>query len=433
MSPYGNRPRVSVVIPTYNRHDMLRAALEHLSRQRLPASEFEVIVADDGSSDDTRAVAESFSGRLRTKYHFQEDRGFRASAARNAGARLASAPLLVFLDTGPLPGPDFLASHLAAHRDETVSRAVIGYVYGYNPEKDMSWLSKVIRRLGPEETVAQYSDDPKFRDIRHGQMEKVDFDLGRRLAPWQLFFTNNCSIRRGEFWAAGGFHEGFDGWGAEDLELGYKLFKRGLRFEFAPDAWVVDVPHEREMHSLRDQFARQMGHFLALHREPLIEIGWALTAKHLLWSWEDDYRELLAWQRRACDTSVSAELAGAMRHISAHSKIAVLGAGGDIPSSIPPALVMDFDKTLVDRATASGRHSGCHTMGLRTPLPSDAVDTVIITSRMAGLWDRWGEDIMAEAERIGRQVHVAPGADKVPGADEAHGAHEADERLESHA
>jgi glycosyltransferase involved in cell wall biosynthesis len=409
MSLDKNPPRVSVVIPTYDRCEMLRSALEHLTLQRLPTSEFEVIVADDGSSDATRAVVESFSGRLRMKYHFQEDLGFRAGAARNGGARLASAPLLVFLDTGPLFGPDFLSSHLEAHSDETVRRAVIGYAYGYNPEKDLFWINQVVRRLGPEGAVAQYADNPHFRDIRHELLEKVGFDLGRRYAPWQLFFTINCSVRRDDFWAVGGFDEGFDGWGAEDLELGYKLFLHGLQFELATNAWVVDLPHERDLHDLREQLARQMGHFLTLHHEPLVEIGWALTVKHLLWTWEDDYRELLAWQERARDTNVSTELASVVRWISAQDKIAILGAGSDIPPTISPAIVMDFDKTLVDKATASGRHSGYHTMGLRTPLSARAVDTVIITSRMAGLWERWRDDILAEARRIGRHVHVADG------------------------
>jgi glycosyltransferase involved in cell wall biosynthesis len=395
---------------------MLRDALENLTRQRLPTSEFEVIVADDGSSDGTRLVAESFSGRLRITYYFQEDRGFRAGHARNAGARLASAPLLVFLDTGPLFGPDFLTAHLAAHRDGRASRAVIGYAYGYNPEKDMTWLTDVMRRLGPVRTVAQYADDPELRDIRHGLLEKVGFDLGRRYVPWQLYFTVNCSVRSDDFWAVGGFDEGFDGWGAEDLELGYKLFLRGLQFEIAPDAWVVDMPHERDLNYVREQLARQMNHFLDVHREPLIEIGWALAGKHLWWSWEEDYGDLLAWQQRARDTSVSAELATAMRQIPAHGKIAILGAGAGIPSSIPPAVLMDFDKAQLEKATAAGQHTGYHTMGLRTPLPDHAVDTIIITSRMAGLWNRWGDDILAEAARISRHVHTTDDlANRSPG------------------
>jgi glycosyltransferase involved in cell wall biosynthesis len=400
-----DRPRVSVVIPTYNRCEMLRDALEHLALQRLPSNEFEVIVSDDGSSDATKAVVDSFTDRLRIKYHFQEDLGFRAAAARNAGARLAEAPLLVFLDTGPLCGPDFLGRHLAAHADESERRAVIGYAYAYNPGKDQSWVTDPLKRLGPVEMAKRYLSDPEFRDVRYELLQKLDFDLGRRHLPWQLFFTINCSVRREDFWAVGGFDEGFNGWGGEDMELGYKLFRRGLRFHLASDAWVVDVPHERDHYNLLESMVTQMEYFLTLHREPMLEIA-ALTVMRLLWTWEDDYTDLLTWQRRVRDRSVAAELAAAVEHLPKGNKIAVLGSGGDIPPTLPPAILMDFDKALIERASAAGPHTVQHALGLRTALPSKSVDTVVITSRLAGLWERWGHDILVEANRIGSGVYV---------------------------
>jgi len=60
----------------------------------------------------------------------------------------------------------------------------------------------------------------------------------------------------------------------------------------------------------------------------------------------------------------------------------------------------------VDAATRDGRHSGRHAIGLRTTLPDQSVDRVLITSRLAGLWPRWGAEILAEARRIGRKVEV---------------------------
>ncbi|WP_290057318.1 glycosyltransferase family 2 protein [Amycolatopsis solani] len=407
MGSDGDRPRVSVVIPTYNRCEMLRTSLEHLTRQRLPAGDFEVIVADDGSSDATREVVESFADRLRVKYHFQEDLGFRAGTARNAGARLADAPILVFLDTGPLFGPDLLLRHLEAHGDDDVRRAVIGYAYGYRPEKDMSWITDAVQRLGPEATVARYADDPEFQDVRHPQLQNVV--SGADLLPWRLFFTINCSVRTEDFRAVGGFDEEFHGWGGEDTELAFRLSRHGVRFHVAEDAWVVDLPHEREQFDLWEQLARNMLHFLAQHREPVVEIGLALAIKHLFWSYEEDYRGLVTWQERVRDRDVAAELAEAVRHVPPGAKIAILGAGADIPPSMPPAIVLDFDASLVARATASGRHVGHHTMGLRTPLAEQSVDTVIITSRMAGLWDRWQDELLAEARRIGREVVVPAG------------------------
>lgn len=407
MSLAGDRPRISVVIPTYNRCDMLRTSLEHLTRQRLPAGEFEVIVADDGSSDATKEVVESFADRLRVKYHFQEDLGFRAGTARNAGARLATAPLLFFLDTGPLFGTDLLLRHLAAHDEDTERRAVIGYAYGYRPEKDMSWITDAVARLGPEKTVARYADDPEFQDVRHPQL--MNIAAGVDLIPWRLFWTINCSVRTDDFRAVGGFDEEFHGWGGEDTELGFRLSRHGVRFKVAEDAWVVDLPHEREQFGLWEQLAQNMHYFLARHREPVVEICLALAIKHLFWSFEEDYRELVTWQEQTRDTNVAAELAEAVRRVPPGAKIAILGAGAEIPSTVPPAIVMDFDDSLVARAAASGRHVGHHTMGLRTPLPDQCVDTVIITSRLAGLWDRWKDELLAEARRIGREVEVPAG------------------------
>lgn len=399
-------PRVSVVIPTYNRCELLRDQLELLTRQRLPVEEFEVVVSDDGSSDETKAVVESFADRLRLKYHYQEDLGNRVSTARNAGARLASAPLLVFLDAGPLFGRDFLIRHLELHADKSRRRAVVGYGYGYNPEKDLSWVIDELVRLGPEETVARYADDPEFHDVRFEQLEDIEFDLSRHLAPWQVFFSLNISVPAEDFHAVGGFEETFNGyWGGEDLELGFKLFRRGLEFHLSFDAWVVDVPHERDMFVLMAQLERQFRVMLDLHREPLFEVGVALMTRQDMWEWNGAYAELLDWQREVGDRGVADEIAEAIRDRPAGTKIAVFGSGGDIPADAPQMLVLDFDAGLASRA-ADGGHVAIHAIGLSTPVLDQSVDLVVITSRLAGIWDRWSAYLLTEARRIGRDVRV---------------------------
>ena len=103
-----------MVIPTYNRAPLLRATLASLVGQRTAAS-FEVIVADDGSADDSAQVVAGFRDRLTIDYARQKDRGYRVAAARNIGAAMAKAPILVFLDSGTLAGPDFLSGHLRRH------------------------------------------------------------------------------------------------------------------------------------------------------------------------------------------------------------------------------------------------------------------------------------------------------------------------------
>ncbi|GAA3126516.1 SgcJ/EcaC family oxidoreductase [Streptosporangium carneum] len=402
-------PRISVVIPTYNRGEQLRRALEQLTLQRLPGDEFEVVVSDDGSSDTTRQVAESFADRLRIVYHFQEDRGFRAAGARNAGARLASAPILAFLDSGVLAGPDCLAHHLAAHATgERV--AVVGHTHGYNPENPMPGLAEVIDRLPPEEVYARFHDRPAFLDLRVALLAEHDGDLNRRAVPWQFFWTGNCSIRADDFWAVGGFDEDFHGWGGEDLELGFRIVRHGLPFRVVPGAWVVNMPHDRDLAANWAHFTRNMGLFLDRHREPVVELGAVLIAGWRFWDWDEEYRALEAWRHRARDTDVSDEVAEALRRTGRDDGdgVVVVGAGGRLPASLPPsAVVLDFDRELLDRALAGGRHTGHHAIGLRTPLADRSADTVIITSRLAGLWEGWGGELLAEARRVGREVHMS--------------------------
>ena len=71
-------PRCSVVIPTYNRVELLRRTLDSLVTQRLPSSEFEVLVVDDGSTDSTALLVDNYRDRLAVRYFFQPDEGWRA-------------------------------------------------------------------------------------------------------------------------------------------------------------------------------------------------------------------------------------------------------------------------------------------------------------------------------------------------------------------
>jgi glycosyltransferase involved in cell wall biosynthesis len=401
-------PKISVVIPTYNRDKLLRETLLQLTGQTLPGDEFEVIIADDGSSDRTREVVDSFSGQLQLKYHFQEDLGFRAATARNEGSRLATAPILCFIDTGILPGPDFLRSHLGEHGDVTVHAAVIGYDYGYHPfSEPLKAATDLIGTLSPAEVVARFGDDPGFIDIRHKHFVRCGFDLSSRAIPWNLFFSSNCSVRADDFWDVGGFDESFTGWGGEDQELAFRLYRHGLTFRASRDAWVVEWPHERlDASALRKHAKDNYDRYLSRTPEPVFEMGYAVLDLALpLYEWEPLFGELLEWGGKVGGLAVAGEIAAAAGGIPAGSRIAVLGCGSVLPVSLPPAVVMDFDRGLLDQALAAGEgHAGYNSIGLRTPLADRSVDAVIITSRLAGLWDRWHEVLTREAERIGGQL-----------------------------
>lgn len=102
----------------------------------------------------------------------------------------------------PAAGSDFVRGHLESHRPPDRQRVVLGYCFGYRLPGDAS-----------------------FMDLRHEIFTRARFDLGAFAAPWCLFWTMNCSVEAEAFWLVGGFDESFRGWGGENLELGYRLFR----------------------------------------------------------------------------------------------------------------------------------------------------------------------------------------------------------------
>jgi len=396
-------PAVSVIIPTYNRRDELRQTLEALTAQEFPTAEFEVIVADDGSSDGSAEVAASFDGPLRLTYAWQEDLGYRAAAARNFGARHATAPIFAFLDCGTLAGPGFVAGHLAAH-SVPGRRAVLGYCYGYDALRGEKWVPDSFGTVSLPELVRRNSDDPRFQDIRHGEFERAGFDVMKFALPWAHYATMNCSMRAEDFWAVGGFDEMFKSWGMEDTELGYRLYHHGLVLTLSLDAWTVEAPIDRAIKRRLGSLMRNARMFHDKFPEPSVELVVDGLRNLELDTLQADAAMLAHWTEQARELDVAAEIESALRELPAGASVVVFGCGGSVPASLPATSLLDFDAALLAKATADGRHTGYHAIGLRTWLAADSADAVIVTSRLRGLWPRYGERITAEAQRVGRRV-----------------------------
>jgi GT2 family glycosyltransferase len=406
MSESRDTLQASVVIPTYNRRDELAQTLETLTEQDIDPREFEVVVADDGSSDDSADVVRSFAGRLRVKYFFQPDEGFRAAAARNGGARLASAPLLIFLDSGTLAGPGLVSGHLAVHAGRAERCAVMGYCYGYNALREEQWDPDSFCALRPAEIVRHNRDNPLFADVRSVDFSRGGDDPMQWPIPWMYFFSGNCSMPARDFWAVGGFDEKFRSWGVEDLDLGYRLFHSGSAMALTHDAWALELPKQRPVKRLLYSLMRNGRMFLAKHQEPYAEIlADAYLSVRLATIW-DEGLALRRWTQEARDLEVRAEIETAAAGLGADDDLVVFGCGPSVPEWLPAATLADFDADLLAQATAGGTHTARHTIGLRTALPSKSADVVIVTSRLRGLWDCFGDQIVREANRIGRRVVV---------------------------
>lgn len=401
--------RLSIVIPTYNRAVDLRRTLDDLVVQTVPTQDYEVIVADDGSSDDTKDVVASFESTLRVQYVFQPDEGFRAAGARNLGARQANGDVIAFLDTGTLPGPTFVQGHLDAHAGEE-PLAVVGYVYGYQQDAPRpEEYSAALARLNAVQLRERFTGEDYFVDMREPEYASVGDDLSRRLVPCLLFFSANISLRRETFWSLDGFDEGFTGWGMEDIDLGYRLWKAGIGFAVTRDGWAVEVHERTGDDEARHQQSLANGvRFLEKNKfgEPMLELAIIAIVKQVFFDIERYCATLLEWTEQARSLDVTEEIERATADLPKGTRVVVLGSGGTIPAALPPSLLVDFDRELIDAAVADGRHTGHHNLGIRTPLEDGVADVVVVTSRLKGVWDAWGEFILNEANRLGKDVRV---------------------------
>lgn len=198
----------SVIIPTYNRIDPLRELLTSLAGQDYPPGQFEVIVVDDGSVDDTPSLADA-SYPFVFRYVRQANQG--GVSARNYGGQLAQGQLLIFLDDDMIAEPGYVSGLVEAHAGQTtlISR---GKLVPWAPDELSVFTQISVRRNG-----------------RYIPTETVKTDL-------MEFASNNLAVRRDEFLSLGGWREiivgepGLKGGIWADLEFAYRAGQNGFSF-----------------------------------------------------------------------------------------------------------------------------------------------------------------------------------------------------------
>ena len=141
-----DRPLISVVIPTYQRAELLERSLESLTAQTVPRDAFEVVVVDDGSSDWTARVCKRLSEELHLRYFRIENSGI--SAAKNLGLFASQAPLVLWFDDDDIADPGLLQAHLDAHEaDPEENIAVLGYTT-WASELEVTPLMEYVTEIG---------------------------------------------------------------------------------------------------------------------------------------------------------------------------------------------------------------------------------------------------------------------------------------------
>lgn len=227
--------KITVVIPTRNRCDLLRKTLLSLTTQSFPKDDIEVLVSNHASTDDTIEVCESFTRRLDIDIIDVPYEGYSTPRAKNAGIYHASNELLIMVDCGMICPHHFLNAHHDAHLAGE-GLYVSGPAYGWDVEDvDDFW-----RSIDPLLCPPLESFSGRISDCRLRMTHNI------RWAPWMLFWGCNFSVRTLDLRQVGAFDEELVGWGWDDIELGVRCEEAGLRFLFEPLAWCLHYPHPRQ-------------------------------------------------------------------------------------------------------------------------------------------------------------------------------------------
>lgn len=261
-------PKVSVVIPTKNRSALVAEAIDRVESQTVPREQYEVIVVDNDSVDDTRSVLEQ---KARTypnlTFGFQDKRG--AAATRNAGLRMAKNELILFIDDDVQAEPSLIQAHIDCHQKDA-DASVIGAI-------TVPWGD---------------TTDPFLRYLRDHRIFNP-YTPSKGPIDFSYYHTCNVSTPTNVLLKVGGFNESFQIYGMEDIELGYRLEKAGCRMVFSPEAKAIHYQFPTYDYFIErcEQAGYSLGQLIQLHpelRKRFVDSG-RITRRlknfHLLYKW----------------------------------------------------------------------------------------------------------------------------------------------------
>jgi glycosyltransferase involved in cell wall biosynthesis len=240
---------ISVIITTYNRPDALTAVVEACFAQ--DDRDFEIIIADDGSTHNTRDCVAALQARspVPLRHVWQEDLGFRAARVRNLGTAVAGGDYIIFLDGDCVPQSNFISQHRKLAQR------------GYLVQGSRILLSEqaTARVLGQHLDLQRLDAGEKLAWRRAGALNKVLPllltlpDLGRtsRRFTWRRIKSCNLAVWRSDLDLVNGFDESFLGWGHEDSDLVVRLYNAGVMRK--DGAYATEVFHLWHRENQRDQ------------------------------------------------------------------------------------------------------------------------------------------------------------------------------------
>ncbi|MFD0617006.1 glycosyltransferase family 2 protein [Paenibacillus sp. GCM10027629] len=248
--------RFSVIIPTYNRSYQLMLTLTAFEKQTYPLDQFEVIVVNDGSVDNTLERLNQYQAQAPYRLLFTSlSHTSGRSMARNVGVAAAKEDYIIFCDPDFLVTPDFISVHAKYHEEKPLIasgipnmwRNVYTQIHADFSEQEKVAAAHILKPSGLwSEHYFNTTDtiDLVTQDHVRNQTIPLDSiimpwdidDVGKvqycstDVSPWLLSVTRNMSLPKKVFLQVGGFNDKFQKYGLEDWELGYRLHRTGYNF-----------------------------------------------------------------------------------------------------------------------------------------------------------------------------------------------------------
>lgn len=211
--------KTALLISTYNWPEALGVVLQSLSRQtRFPA---EVLIADDGSREETKNLINKFKGSVPfpVTHFWQEDKGFRKSVILNKALAATNADYIIQVDGDCIMHPNFIEDHLS-------SAAKNVYIFGSRVNIKPHAVDRVLKEKFREFSFYSKAIKNKTRNIRIPFLQKI-----YKPQPTFSHKTRGCNISfwREDFIAVNGYNESIEGWGREDSELFLRMLNKGVQ------------------------------------------------------------------------------------------------------------------------------------------------------------------------------------------------------------
>lgn len=268
--------KASIIVPSYNSKERLYYNLISLNHQDYPHGDFEVIVIDNGSTDNTMEMLANFNADYPLlTVRIDQNRGI--AHGRNQGLIKASGDILIFHDSDMIAPRDFVRKHIEAHTDDNTIicglswRRVFSYYYNNFTPYQVEIFKRFEHKYPPKEALANAAPYRLLSEqqIIDGSFMEDSFDLEMGLIsalkdilqrygedfasyrlPWRFFLTNNASVSRSKVFSVGLFDENIVKYGFEDYDLGIRLYKSGGQYKIRHD--IVSVHQEHPTNSTFD-------------------------------------------------------------------------------------------------------------------------------------------------------------------------------------